>query len=273
MHHTAGAQLNPRGPPGLMVVSPFLQSMQLPGPVRTMQRAAPPPPAGMHFTSADLRSQSSVVFQPRNPGSQMGFSAFSQRAPESIHSSQLFSPWSQDANALQLRDSNQQNLFNSSLMLHKHNELGIKAEGQCKTAPPPPPSPTPTWSQVAAKDPQQLTRCNSSTTVVATDAIEAKTTSTMQVERTVSAIPFVKEDMDLDMAEACATPASPLQTASVVLPLREPRYITDSLAFISSGVNSDQNISVVRPYTVLKIKNVLPCDTYAFLFCTDTLYR
>lgn len=96
--------------------------------------------------------------------------------------------------------------------------------------------------------------------------------STVQAKCTVPAISLAKKDIDLDMAEASATPASPLHTAPVESPVRESRYITDSLAFISSGVNNDQNISVTRPYTVLKIKNVLCGLIHVPLFCTNLLY-
>ncbi|KAL9541777.1 hypothetical protein MBANPS3_008932 [Mucor bainieri] len=240
-----GAHLNSREPPGLLM-SPFLQSMHMPSPVNTMQLAGPSR-SGMHFTPADLRSSSSIVFQPLNAGPQITLSDFNQRAPESIHPSQSFSSWSTNPNALQLRDSNQQSLFNSSLMLRKHNELGVKAGDTCKPTPPPPASNnslTPTWSQIAARDPQQSVRRTSCATMI---------TAT---ERTVPAISPVKEDMDLDMAEASTTPSSKLAIAPMASPVRESRYITDSLAFISSGVNNDQNISVIRPYTVLKIRNI-----------------
>lgn len=242
-------------------------------PVNTIQLAGAPPSA-LHFTSADLKPQSSIVFPPLNAGSHIGFNAFNQRAPESIHSSQSFSPWPSNPNALQLRDSNQQNLFNRSFILQKHNELGIKSNDTWKPTPPPPTrtkEKPPTWSQIAAKDPQQLTCCTSSATVMTIKSAESRI-STVQAKCTVPAISLAKKDIDLDMAEASATPASPLHTAPVESPVRESRYITDSLAFISSGVNNDQNISVTRPYTVLKIKNVLCGLIHVPLFCTNLLY-
>ncbi|KAL7329631.1 hypothetical protein PS15p_204696 [Mucor circinelloides] len=246
-----GAHLNPRDPPSGLLLSPFLQSMHLPSPVSAMQIPSASSPA-MHFTSADLRASSSILFQPPDAGSQM---VFNQGVPESVHSSQSFSPWSNNANALQLRDSNQQNLFNSSFMSHKHCELGIKADATCKPNSPPSSntSKLPTWSQIAAKGPQELNRRMSSTTVATAKASESRV-STVQAERTISTNALLKEDMDLDMPEVKASPEP--AGAPVASPIRESRYITDSLAFISSGVNNDQNISVVRHYTVLKIKNI-----------------
>ncbi|KAK4522058.1 uncharacterized protein ATC70_004597 [Mucor velutinosus] len=243
-----GAHLNPRGPPGLPM-PPFLQSTHVPSSVSTLQLASPSP--AKRFTPDDLRSSSSIVLRPLSAVSHIGFSAFNQRAPESVQQSQSFSPWPTNINVLQLRDSNQQNLFDSSLMLHKHNELGMKAVDTCK----PTPAPPRTWSQIAAKDSQQVTRHTSSTTIIPAKATESRI-STMQTERTGSNIPLVKEEMDIDMAEASAIPASQSQTAPVDSPIRKSRYITDSLAFISSGVSNDQNMSVIRPYIVLKIKNI-----------------
>ncbi|GAN09429.1 hypothetical protein MAM1_0267c08956 [Mucor ambiguus] len=276
-----GAHLNPRNPPGLLM-SPLLQSMHMSSPFNTMQLSSPPHSA-VYSTSADLKSPRSIVnadsqiglnvfhrratesihpspsFSPwsnkSNAGSQIGFN---ELAPESIHPSQSFSLWSNNPNALQLCDSNQQSRFNSSLMLQKHNELDIKASDTCKPTPHPPTSTNnrpPTWSQIAAKDPQQLDRRASCATTVNANTAESRV-STVPIERTVPAIPLVKEDMDFYMAEASAPTASLLQTADVASPIRESRYITDSLAFISSGVSNDQNISVIRPFTILKLTNI-----------------
>lgn len=248
-----GAHLmNSRDPPPGLLISPFLQSMQTSTSVSTIPLTGDPS-SNLHFTSADLRPESSVVFPPHT-GSHLGFNAFSQRAPAPTHPSQSFSPWSSSSNALQLRDSNQQNFVNSSLVARNHNGLGDTWK---KPTPNPPPTRAkdnpPTWSQIAAKDPQPLTHRTSTASIMTESRI-----ATAQAKSTVPAIPLANKDTDLDMAEASAPPASPSQAAAPAeSPMRESRYITDSLAFISSGVNNDQNISVIRPYTVLKIKNVV----------------
>ncbi|GAN11243.1 hypothetical protein MAM1_0514d10802 [Mucor ambiguus] len=257
-----GAHLNSRNPP-VLLASPFLQPMHMSSPVNTMQQTDHLSSA-MYSTSDALKPPRSIV----NASSQIGFSGFNQFAPEYIHPSQSFLSCSTHPNALQIVDSNQQIRFNSSLMLAKHNEPSIKADGVCKPMPSPPTSHnnrTPTWSQIAAMDTQQLT-CG---TFGATTMHVKARISTVPTKRTVPAIPLVNGNMDLSMTEASATPASASQTAQVASPIRESKYITDSLAFISSGARNDQDISVIRPYTILW--NMSATDIYDILSRYKTL--
>lgn len=220
----------------------------------------------VHFTSAHLRSPDMLPQPLSEP--QFDFSQIPGFSRDIFQSSRLnkslvpspspspFSPWSDNTDALKIRDSNQQNAFNSSSMMHKHNEIAVKLEDTSKPNPPNNKNTTPTWSQIAAGD----SYANNNRLVVSTPATITTNTNEEKLpminpECSVSASLLLKEEMDIDIQEPSTSGPVENTTISSVA-ARESRFITDSLAFISSGVNNDQNISVVRPYTVLKIKNV-----------------
>ncbi|CEP17348.1 hypothetical protein [Parasitella parasitica] len=244
-----GINLNANDHPGLPL-SPLQQSMNMP----TLVNSITP----ITYTSEHLRSLE--MAPQRFPNSQTALNqvhAFNQALNVSNSPSvpsQSFSPWADNANALQHRDSNQQTMFNSSVMMIKHNEFAIKLENTCK-----PNTPTkqvmPTWSQIAAGDSPAFSHhpsaVSGSTIVSAPKANEARYSVANQ-DYSAQANAVINKEMDIDMPD---TPSA-MSTTTMTTPIRESRYISDSLAFLSSGGNYDQNISVDRPYTVLKIKNI-----------------
>ncbi|KAI8640725.1 hypothetical protein BD408DRAFT_444941 [Parasitella parasitica] len=241
---TVGSSLNASNP-SVVLLSPLQQSMNMP----TLVNSIPP----LTFTSALLRSPEMAL--QRLPESQFGFSqipSFNQppNVSENLtNCSPPFSPWSNNANMLQLRDANQRTLFNSSMAISKHNEVANKPEDICNLNAPNKQA-TPTWSEIAAGDPEAYNRRLSTVphSGIASSS-KAKEAIFSKVEQESSASGNM---MDVDMQDVAST----FSTAMMAPPIRGSRYITDSLAFISSGVSNDQNISVDRPYTVLKVKNI-----------------
>lgn len=217
----------------------------------------------VNFTSAHLRSPE--MLSPTFPEFQDGSSQISGFSQDIFQSSRLnksrfpppppspLSPWPYNTNALQIRDPNQQNAFNSNLIIHKNNEIAIKLKDTCKSNPL---GNTPTWSQIAAGN-----SCLNSNSLVssrsATTAINTNKKKLPMVNKECSASESLlsKEDMDIDIQEPSTS--SPLASTKIPsVAARESKFISDSLAFITSGVNDNQNISVPRLYTILKIKNV-----------------